>query len=237
MSRNEPTTNPSTSDFLYWKNYWIDKTDSMHRTGDEAHYDLLASELMVLLGPRPFESVLEIGCGAGALYKRLGFDKKSYTGVDFSPSMLSTFKQKYPDAPVFPCENGAAYEPIEPVDLIFSFGVIQSFALHELDIHLGIAARSLTPCGRILHAGSLWDVMRWSLYRGLFAKGKPTPFPRAVASYLSVRLGLRRSLGTWYSFETMRKVAAKHGLSAYFFGSLALPYRFHAGFSKDPDGW
>jgi ubiquinone/menaquinone biosynthesis C-methylase UbiE len=91
----------STSDVAYWRNFWLDKADPMHRAGDEAHYDFMASELMVLLGQRPFNSVLEIGCGTGSLYKRLGFDKTSYTGVDFSPSMLSTFKQKYPDTPVF----------------------------------------------------------------------------------------------------------------------------------------
>jgi SAM-dependent methyltransferase len=227
----------STSDVAYWRNFWLDKADPMHRAGDEAHYDLMASELMVLIGQRPFNSVLEIGCGTGSLYKRLGFDKTSYTGVDFSPSMLSTFKQKYPDAPVFACENGATYEPAKPVDLIFSNGVIQHFALRDLDIHLGLAARSLTPGGRILHAGIPWDVMSWSFYRGLFGKGKRPVFLRAVTSYLLVRLGLRRSFGTWYSFETLNKLAARHGLSAYFFGSLALPYRFHVELTKDPYGW
>ena len=221
----------------YWKNFWMDKTDPMSRTGDEAHYDFMASELMVLLGQRPFESVVEIGCGTGVYYKRLGFDKTSYTGVDFSRSMLGTFKQQYPDAPVFLCENGASYEPAKPVDLIFSHEVIQLFALRDIDTHLGIAARALTPRGRILHAGIPWDVMRWPFYRGVFGKAKQPALLRSVAYYLLVRLGLRISLGNWHSVETLRKVAARHGLSAHFFGSLSVPYRFHLGLSKDPCGW
>ena len=162
----------------YWKNFWMDKTDPMSRTGDEAHYDFMASELMVLLGQRPFEFVVEIGCGTGVYYKRLGFDKTSYTGVDFSRSMLGTFKQQYPDAPVFLCENGASYEPAKPVDLIFSHEVIQLFALRDIDTHLGIAARALTPRGRILHAGipvgrDALALLSWCLWKGK-AAGAPS---------------------------------------------------------------
>ena len=67
--------------------------------------------------------------------------------------MLKTFREKYSDAPVFLCQNGATYEPVEPVDLIFSSHVIQSFSLRDLDDHLRIAARSLTPRRWILHTG------------------------------------------------------------------------------------
>lgn len=112
----------------------------MHTAADEAHYDLMAVELMVQLGLRPFKSVLEIGCGTGVLCKRPGFDKPSYRGFDVSPAMLATFKQKYADVPVSPCENGATYEPIRPVELIFSNHVIQNFALGNFDDHLGTAA-------------------------------------------------------------------------------------------------
>jgi trans-aconitate methyltransferase len=200
-----------------------------------AHFDQMAAELMVPLGLRPFDTVLELGCGTGLFYNRLGFDKRSYIGVDFSPSLLSKLKQKCPEAHLF-CENAVKYEPEEPVDLIFSNGMVQYSSPADLDEHLSRAARSLTRRGWIFHAGIPWDAKSWHFYRGLFAKEeKPPASLRAMAGHLAMRTGLRKSFGIWYSFETVRKIAAKHGLLTQFFGSLLYPYRFHVALWKHVD--
>jgi trans-aconitate methyltransferase len=208
-----------------WALYWNDKDNPQHSSSDDAHYDAMARELLALLGPMPVVAVLELGCGNGAFYKRLGFDHARYLGVDFSPAMLSKFREAHTEAHL-EAADVRGYVPADPVDLIYSACLLQYLSLAEIDRHLGSVRNALKPGGQILHAHVPWDLMRWPYYSGML-KRKQQGVIRSFASYLAGRLGLRLTLGHWHSVAKIREVAARHRLDTAFYGSLFYPYRFH----------
>jgi trans-aconitate methyltransferase len=214
-----------TSSRGYWTRFWQDKDDPLHSANDETYYDLMAAEMLVLLGSYRFGSVLELGCGNGAFYKRLGFHQARYFGVDFSPTMLSTFRKTHPGTRL-EAADVSRYVPPEPVDLIYSGSLLQYLSPGDIDRHLGGVRASLNPGGQILHACVPWNVMRWPYYSGML-KARQEGRLRATAVYLAVRFGLRPSLGYWHSIGAVRAIAARHGFDTTFYGSLLYPYRFH----------
>src|SRR5262245_39842981 len=109
-----------------WRKYWEGKTAPLHRVDSEDFYRKFAQEMKVLLGEEPPTSVLDIGCGTGAFYKPLGFDRTDYKGVDFSDSMLKEFRATHGDVKL-ECHDGSDYRDDRTYDLIFSLGVIQNF--------------------------------------------------------------------------------------------------------------
>jgi trans-aconitate methyltransferase len=208
----------------FWTKYWRNKTDPDHSASDEDYYNLMAAELLVLLGQTRFDSVFEIGCGNGAFYQRLGFDRTQYTGIDFSPAMLSVFREKYPGVRV-ETADARTYAPREPVDLVFSNGVLQNFSSADIERHLEAIRPALKPGGQILHAAVPWNLLRYAFFSGAI-HGRKRSRLRLLASYLAARAGLRPALGYWYSVDRIRSLADKHGLDTTFYGSLLYPYRF-----------
>ncbi len=207
-----------------WADYWRDKKDPEHSASNEAYYDLMAAELRLILGDRTYDSVFEIGCGNGAFYERLGFDRAGYVGVDFSPAMLSVFREKYPGVNV-ETADARSYAPAAPVDLVFSNGVLQNFTSDEISRHLDAVLPVLKPGGQILHAAVPWDLLRYAYFSGAI-HGRRHGRLRHFLSYVASLTGVRRALGNWYSVDQMRTIADRHGLDATFYGSVLYPYRF-----------
>src|SRR5918996_5008609 len=79
-----------------WHPFWARQVTPQHREDTAAHYVRYGRELRLLLPERPIRKVLDIGCGNGALFEPLGFDRTDYTGVDFSESMLAVFARRHP---------------------------------------------------------------------------------------------------------------------------------------------
>jgi trans-aconitate methyltransferase len=209
----------------YWAKFWEDKGDPLHSSSDAAFYDQMAREMMVLLGDQPFGSVLELACGNGVFYERLGFNRGQYIGIDYSAKMLEVFKAAHPDVQLSN-EDARTFVPPQPVDLIFSSGYVQYISVADMERHLKLSVKSLNPGGRIVHIAVPWDVMRWVFYSAMTTK-TPTPRLRALVSYILARTGIRPSLGHWHSIATFRHLAANAGLDATFYGSLFYPYRFN----------
>jgi trans-aconitate methyltransferase len=210
----------------YWAKHWEARTDPDHSSDDPAYYDLIAAELLVLLRQGCFSSVLELACGNGAFYKRLGFDQGRYIGVDFSPAMIATFRDAHPGTRL-EVADVRSYVPPEPVDLIFSSGLLQNLSLSEISDHLQMALLALKPEGQILHTQVPWNLLRWAFYAGII-HGRTRSRLRYFAGYVAARSGLRASIGNWHSMADIRNVALRHGLITTFYGSLMFPYRFHA---------
>jgi trans-aconitate methyltransferase len=209
----------------YWAKFWSNQVDPLHSASTPEYYDQMAREMLVLLGDKPIGSVLELACGNGAFYERLGFNRGPYVGVDYSAKMLEVFKAAHP-AVQLSAEDARTFVPPEPVDLIFSSGYVQYISVADMDRHLKLSVKSLKPGGRIVHVAVPWDVMRW-VYFSATASKKPTPAPRALVSYFLARTGIRPSMGHWHSMATFRRLAADAGLDASFYGSLLFPYRFN----------
>lgn len=207
-----------------WAKYWRDKTNPEHSASDATYYDLMAEELRIILGHREHDSVFEIGCGNGAFYERLGFDRANYTGIDFSPGMLSVFREKHPGVQV-EMADARVYAPSTPVDLVFSNGVLQNFSATDIDRHLSAVLPALKPGGEILHAAVPWNLLRYAFFSGAI-HGRKRSRLRHFVSYAAARTGIRPAIGYWYSVDTIRRIADKHGLDVTFYGSILYPYRF-----------
>jgi SAM-dependent methyltransferase len=209
-----------------WRSYWAYQTTPQYAREDEEHYREYAAELRLLFPDPPPARVLDIGCGNGALYRHLAFDKcERYLGVDFSERMLGVFRESNPGVDLVHAD-GASYRTGEEFDLIFSSQVAQYWNRNQLTEHLDNALTMLAPDGMIAITGIPWARMRFAYSRGDMTGGKRSSLPGAI-----LRFGnelARRGLGEWYDFPDSSRLAARHGLRSAFYGSIHYPYRFHA---------
>ena len=213
-----------------WKSFWDDKTVPLHRQDSDEHYVPLAGELRILFQDAEPNRVLEIGCGNGALYGHLGFNRAdAYTGVDFSQSMLDRFRQQYPGVALV-AASGHNYRDEHQYDLIFSNGVVQYFDRRMLAEHVQHAATMLAPAGKIVCASVPWKCFRARYLQGRFAR-QPAGFAKWIAGW--VRYPLRDSMGRWFEWRDFEELGRRHGLAARFYGSLHYPYRFHVVLERD----
>jgi cyclopropane fatty-acyl-phospholipid synthase-like methyltransferase len=213
----------------YWENFWANKNDPLHSASTDTYYDRLASELRLLL-PQTFTSILDVGCGNGILYQRMGLDTKSYVGIDLSERMIATFKGLFPRADVHVGDmrqlpGGSKF------DVIFSHGVIQYISPAEFGVMLAQSKELLTPSGQIIHAGVLWDRGRSIVESGVL-QDHPLPLSKRMGNAILTRSGLKQGMGYWYSMRRVRQQAAELGMNTQFYGSLLYPYRFHAVFTR-----
>ncbi len=216
-----------------WKAFWAKQSTPAWRYGDEAYYRMYAAELRLLYHGTTPRRVLELGCGDGALYSYLAFEGSEYKGVDFSPSMLAVFRQRFPLVSV-ECGDGHTYRDASKYDLIFSNGLIQYLDSQMLAEHIANAT-TMMACGSVLVCGSVpWRARRWEYYSGYLERPCVT---RSPISYLkALRRALGNSVGHWYDLSDFCSLGERFGLSVEFFGSMVHLYRFHVAMRlRGPD--
>jgi SAM-dependent methyltransferase len=210
----------------WWEDFWAGQTCPFHREDSEAHYAVYGAELKILFAPYAPRRVLEIGCGNGALFTHLGFERlDGYKGVDISASMLGDFKDRFPGVELVQ-GSGHDFRDGERYDMVFSNGVVQCFTRDMMDLHARNAATQLAPGGLLVCASVPWRRMRWPFFRGKLGGVKRRRFLPAVRAYLR---GLAQdNIGRWFDFAEFHALGRKHGFEPRFFGSLHYMYRFHA---------
>lgn len=82
----------------------------VHRYGDG---------VAALIGATPGSTVLDLGCGNGALTHRLRQSGFQVMGLDASPDLLSAARKSYPDIE-FVLGDAVDFSLPEPVDVVFS---------------------------------------------------------------------------------------------------------------------
>lgn len=208
-----------------WRTHWRDKTQPRHRRDDKEFYLLHARELQVLTGSCKDQRVLDLGCGNGALYGPMDFSTAArFKGVDFSPSMLATFREAYPEVDL---EEGDASEFIvnEKFDLIFSSAMVQNLSDQQFDRMIFHIKRMLAPSGRAVIASCPFSWRRLEYWSGV-SQGYNFRWKSALASILRSMRG-RDPMGRWFSLPQLLSSAERAGLKAEFFGCLCYPYRIH----------
>jgi SAM-dependent methyltransferase len=105
----------------------------------------LGSPVVELLDPRPGERILDLGCGDGALTRKLAEAGALVIGVDTAPDMVAAARRRGLDARVLPAES-LAFD--REFDAVFS-----NAALHwmrPLDRVIAGVGRALKPGGRFV---------------------------------------------------------------------------------------
>jgi SAM-dependent methyltransferase len=209
------------------KAYWADKDSPLHRSDTPEFYRVYAQELKILFSNISPTRVLEIGCGNGAMFEYLGFDRVEYKGVDFSPRLLAAFKARYPCVDV-ECRDASSYvNPENKYDLIFSNEVIQDFDLTMLGSHFGCARMMMNKDSLLVCASIPWRLHRPAYYRGRLT-GTMEPSILRLAKAGVARLLFGDPMGRWHEPRGLARLAERHGLTAEFYGSMTHLYRFHA---------
>lgn len=216
----------------YWNRFWKGKRHPLHGSSTPEYYDRYADELKVLFRKNGYKRILELGCGSGVFYKRLGFNGANYyKGIDFSESMLEEFERTFPDVVL---QSASAHEYLDDnkYDLIFSNGVMQHLDRNMLRNHFLNADKMLSEDGEIIDAS-----IPWKTHRMAYRKRKLTPpynslnkaAIKSVTALMLEMAGTRKdSMGRWYTPHQVAETAKEFGLRVEFFGSMHYPYRFHA---------
>jgi cyclopropane fatty-acyl-phospholipid synthase-like methyltransferase len=213
-----------------WQEFWGNRADALHQSNNDAFISRYAAELLLLIGERPVSSVMEMGCGNGDLFVPLGFDKTVYAGTDFSSAMIEEFRRRFPSANV---SVASIQDTVisQPVDLVFSSGVMQYLSPAEFLEHLRKVKPMLNAGGRIIHTSITWKLARDAMYRReLFELPSQLTLKNRLAA-LAIRLGLKADgMGHWYDMSQLRQMGRDAGLTCDVYGSLVYPYRCHAVF-------
>jgi cyclopropane fatty-acyl-phospholipid synthase-like methyltransferase len=207
--------------------YWQDKSDPLHRANTANHYKSYAAELRVLFNHLTPCSVLELGCGNGDLYEYLRFDTADvYKGVDFSPSMIDSFKKAHPGVDL-ECRDASSYSDDTKYDLIFSNGVIQYFDDQMLNHHFVNAKSMMTDNSLFICASLLWKTQRFKYVSGELIKGRKRSIVRGIIGYVR-RVVFNDPMGVWHNPSDIETVARRNGMTCECYASMHYLFRFHA---------
>jgi len=155
-----------------------------------------------LLQPEPGMTVLDVGCGAGALALGILERGAHWIGVDAAREMLRRAKLALADAPgPALCAHARALRlPVSDgaLDAIACIGVINFQRRQQLDPQLREFWRALRPGGRLVMSSLRLDVLTWSRSR-MFPKvplpwSTPGPlylFPPRLVEETAARIGFR----------------------------------------------
>lgn len=94
-------------------------------------------------------SVLDLGCGNGALTSRLAQAGFQAQGLDASPELLETARRNYPEL-TFRQGDAADFQVPEPFDAVFSNAVLHWIDREKQDDMLRCVNRALKPGGQFV---------------------------------------------------------------------------------------
>ena len=106
-------------------------------------------DVMSLLTAKPGASVVDLGCGNGALTRKLAGKGYHVTGVDASPEMIALAREAHPEL-TFSCEDALSFSLDEPADAIFSNAVFHWIDADKQDALIANVARNLVPGGELV---------------------------------------------------------------------------------------
>jgi cyclopropane fatty-acyl-phospholipid synthase-like methyltransferase len=219
----------------YWKNFWDNQSTPLHRYNTTTWYDRYAREINLILESADYQggSVLETGCGNGALFNSLNINKTNYVGIDLSETLLDMFRVHHPELKLI-CADSASFISPEKFSLIFSNGVVQYFDTQQLDMYVRNSLAMLDEQGILLLGNMLWkDLKGRSFASGSGELSGSTVKPSLInsAKFWAKELIGKSSMGCWYNPRDFFKYC-ESGVEMMVFGSLFHPYRISVVLKK-----
>jgi SAM-dependent methyltransferase len=154
-----------------------------------------------LIRAQPGDRVLDIGCGTGDVLEHLG--EVEYVGFDLSLDYVTRAQRKYAGRGVFFC--GALQDDVAvqhgAFDLVLATGVLHHLSDDDARSLLRVAAKALTPAGRLVTLDGCYTpqqsrIRRWLLAadRGGFVRTEPEYLALARSVFGDVRAKLVHDL-------------------------------------------
>ena len=180
--------------------------------------------LVDLLAPRPGETIVDLGCGAGQLTARIAESGAAVIGIDRSSDMIAQAHTNFPQLD-FRVGDASDFVVPEPVDAVFS-----NAALHwvrDADAAALAVARALKPGGRfVLEMGGRGNVgtLLSAVYEVAGAVSIPWFFP-SVSEYSTILESTGFEVRMAELFDRPTEVAGENGLADWlvmFGGALGL---------------
>jgi trans-aconitate methyltransferase len=103
--------------------------------------------VLALLGVKPGERILDLGCGTGDLAKQIQEQGANVVGIDASVEMIAKAKGKYPELD-FSVANGIDFHFDEPFDAVFTNATLHW--IHDADGVITSVYNTLKPGGRFV---------------------------------------------------------------------------------------
>ena len=167
-------------------------------------YDALARDADELLQLTPADSLLDIGCGPGALLQRLGPKTREARGIDISPAMVELTRAKglaadHYDGTRLPYADAR-------FDAVLMMAVILNIAQRALVVQLlDEAIRVLKPAGRLLVADNFHPQVS-----NLAPHARPEP-PRGWRRLMGIGVSPANPVGTYATgYDVFGEVMARH---------------------------
>lgn len=208
-----------------WKEFWAGQDDPRHPHSAD-FFRSHGREFALVCGDPTGKRVLEFGCGSGALFGPMEFDRaRSYRGVDCSEKMMAVFRQHHPYVDLR-CADATSYRDDSQYDLIFSSSLVQYFSYAMFRRHIANARTMLAPGGRLVVGSVPWRGARVAFHLQSANPASTQSMIKRLAVLARSYAGIE-SLGYWYSYRECTATARRHGLTPTYFGCLHMPYRFH----------
>jgi cyclopropane-fatty-acyl-phospholipid synthase len=223
-----------------WRSYWEGKTDAEHSRKDEAFYQRKAAELLLHLDGG--HSMLDFGCGAGAILCRVAPHYQRVVGVDLSGSMLAQARTRLADPRVELVQGDESLDLSRlggPFDRISAASVAQYMSPAQLARLVSNASGALASDGLLV----LFDIIDPELYtlRDAHLLGeRPASKAAMIRALLKIAISARRghfhghSMGRPHGRDVVAALARRNGLGCEFVMSMCSRYRYHALLQRRP---
>lgn len=215
-----------------WRAFWNTQVTPLHYGDTEKWYQRFAEEINGLVDAVGYAggSVLESGCGNGALFGYLRINKTEYLGVDLSMSMLRIFRSKFPEVKLI-CADASSFFINRNFQLIFSNGVVQYFEPMMLRKYVQNSYHMLEKGGSLLVANVPWKDLRSGYLSGtLYQKPVVNKNRRRIKGFVAHFRD--DNMGFWYNPQDFFGFS-RLGFEVTLFGSLYHPYRFSIALKKE----
>lgn len=123
--------------------------DAKKYTSNFSFVHQYGSGAMELLDFSEIRSVIDLGCGNGALTKKLHDKGLSVIGIDASEDLLRIARADYPDIP-FICADAADFRLEQPADAVFSNAVFHWIDRERQTAMLSCVYKALRKGGQLV---------------------------------------------------------------------------------------
>jgi len=231
-----------------YKEYWGGQETPGHPIMSTDAFDKYAKEILYYL--QDGNMIVDAGCGSAEMLVLIAHHFKKAIGIDYSEKMLQIAKKNARQNSVSNIEFiqddilNIGQHLKGKADYIYSNAVVQYLNEGQLNEFMAKSRKLLQPHGKLLLM-NIPDKKYFFLYCvNFFRTEVPMGFLSVILNYLRFKFWLLRkklvnpgfnysfegSIGYWYSYSDLRRLAAKNDFRIDFTHSIYPPhgYRFHA---------